>query len=278
LGVRGGLRPTAIEIDFATMTLTLGENHKKDFDRDGFVLLEGVLDPPLVGRVRSAVVELAKWEADCGVGHFYSATGKSQRVWNLINKGQIFRELIVLPVILDFMEWIFRRDTIHQKYLLSSFQANILLAGEGRQKVHIDTPVPEPLPPWPIKANTIWLLDEFTAQNGATEVLPGSHTLSHKPSASDQTRGDLTTVVAPAGSILVTHGALWHRSGENTTDRERIALLGSFAASYAREIANEEDYGKVLDPAVVAGLSPALRAILAPDHGIKPGARNPPKS
>jgi hypothetical protein len=259
------------------MSATLTESHKKDFDRDGFVLLEGVLAPPLVSRVRSTVVELAKWEADCGVGHFYSATGKSQRVWNLINKGSIFRELIVLPIILDCMEWIFRRDTIHQKYLLSSFQANILLPGEGRQKVHIDTPFPEPLPPWPAKANTIWLLDDFTASNGGTEVLPGSHTFSHKPSASDQTRGDLETIVAPAGSILVTHGALWHRSGENRSGRERMALLGSFAASYAREIANEEDYGKVVDPAVLAGVSPELKAMLAPDHGIKPGARNPPK-
>ncbi len=79
------------------------------------------------------------------------------------------------------MEWIFDRKTPHQKYFLSSFHANILGPGCPKQKLHIDTPVPEPLPDWPIKANSIWMLDDFTILNGATEVVPKSHKLKFKP-------------------------------------------------------------------------------------------------
>ena len=39
------------------------------------------------------------------------------------------------------------------------------------KKLHIDTQIPDPLPPWPIKANSIWMIDDFTEQNGSTEVI-----------------------------------------------------------------------------------------------------------
>ena len=48
----------------------------------------------------------------------------------------------------------------------------------SKAKIHIDTPCPEPLPEWPIKANSIWMLDDFNILNGSTEVLPKSHKLN----------------------------------------------------------------------------------------------------
>ena len=47
--------------------------------------------------------------------------------------------------------------------------------------------------------------------------------------------------------MIITHGALWHRSGENLSKESRVALLGSFAASYAMEIASEENHSKIID-------------------------------
>lgn len=251
----------------------LSDAHKFQFTKDGFFILENVLDVEKIALLKRAVNYLAETELSLGVGHLYSSTGKLQRVWNLLNKSSLFREIIQYPAIVDTMDWIFDRDTAHQKYYLSSFQANILSPGAEAQKWHLDTPVPEPHPTWDIKANTIWLLDDFTEANGATEVIPGSHAFNMRPQVADtilQTARQ--KVIAKAGSVIITSGMLWHRSGDNRSDQTRTVLLGSFAASYAREIANEENYAVVLDRAVADSASETLKRILGLDHGIRPGA------
>jgi len=250
------------------------EKHKKDFEQNGFTIVEGILTPDESKVMRDIIIDLADAEKKNNSAYYYNGHFSNQRVWNLLNKDASFRELIQLPFLMNTMDWIFRRDTIHHKYFLSSLQANILYPGAPAQKLHIDTPVPEPLPSWIIKANSIWLLDDFTASNGATEVLPGSHKFPYKPKAEDQNRTDIKIVNAPAGSVLITHGALWHRNGSNRSNRARIALLGSFSASFVREIASEEDYFKVLDPIHIDNASKNLRLVLGADHGIKQGAKS----
>jgi ectoine hydroxylase-related dioxygenase (phytanoyl-CoA dioxygenase family) len=256
------------------MTALLTQQHKDSFEENGYCIIRDVLSPSEVEYVRERAMALAKTEEESGSAHFYDEASKSQRVWNLLNKDPVFQKIIQTPVILEIMDWIFDRDTPHQKYYLSSFQAHILHPGTKKMKLHIDTPFPEPLPDWPTKANTIWILDDFDETHGATEFLPGSHKFKHKPKVEDQTREDLAVAQAPAGSVLVIHGALWHRGGTNTSNSSRTALLGSFAASYAREIANEENYSVVLNQEVYENASDELKAILGPDHGIRPGAKH----
>jgi ectoine hydroxylase-related dioxygenase (phytanoyl-CoA dioxygenase family) len=132
--------------------------------------------------------------------------------------------------------------------------------------------VPEPLPPWIIKANSIWLLDEFTETNGSTEVIPGSHLRTRKPRRDDPADDDgIIKVIAPSRSVVMTHGAIWHRSGANLSSAERVVLLGSFAASYAREIASEEDIVRCLDPKSLGAMSKELKNLIGYYHGLKPG-------
>ena len=64
------------------------------------------------------------------------------------------------------MKEIFQRKYDGDLYRLSSVQANILYPGAKAQKIHIDTPFPEPIPQWPAKANCIIMIDEFTEENG----------------------------------------------------------------------------------------------------------------
>lgn len=250
--------------------LKLPSDFHDQFNQNGYYVLKNVLSPQEVIRVRTIVSALRKHEQDIGGAHFYDGSGLLQRVWNLLNKHPHFLELVQHPVIYDAMEAIFDRPTIHQKFYLSSFQSNTLLPGASEQKVHIDTPFPEPLPLWPVKANSIWLLDDFTENNGATEVVPGSHLRTYKPKP-DEVK-ELIKVIAPAGSVLITHGQIWHRSGKNNSSDSRTVILGSFAASYAREIGAEEDQIKVVDPEILRSSTGNLRNILAPEHGIKPGS------
>ena len=197
-------------------------------------------------------------------------------MWNIINKHSIFREIIQLPTILDAMEDIFMRDTFHNKYILSSFQANIVGPGGVEQKLHVDTPIPEPFPPWIMKATTVWLLDDFEENNGATLYLPGSHKFGKKPTKNDQSRDDLVQLNAKKGSVAIHHGYLWHKSGTNNTDNSRIALLGAFAASYTRDISNEENYGAIVDDDVVAESSKDLNTLIGIGHGVMRGATQVP--
>jgi ectoine hydroxylase-related dioxygenase (phytanoyl-CoA dioxygenase family) len=255
--------------------MEFSDAHKDEFDKHGCVILKNVINAEQASDLKTIVQKLADLEKQHGASYFYEfdKSGKTQRVWNLVNKHEKFRQLLETSVIDQFMNYIFDRDTRHQKYFLSSFQANILYSDAARQKLHIDTPFPEPLPPWPAKANSIWFLDDFTEENGATEYFPGSHKFSHKPQKLDDENCSLKKACGPAGSVLITHGNLWHRAGANSTSKSRTALLCSFAASYAREIANEEDHSIVLSKDVVDNFSPHLSTILGIGHGIKSGSQ-----
>ena len=90
--------------------------------------------------------------------------------------------------------------------------------------LHSDWPlgeVPQPYPPWPLLLQTMWMLTDFTAANGATQVVPGTHLKGHPPAGPEQNRA--VPVTGPKGSVLVWHGALWHRQGPNSTaDQHRM--------------------------------------------------------
>lgn len=206
----------------------------------GFIVIQDFLTQDIVSKAKDVIASLHTQEVENNSAYKYAEN--VDRVWNLVNKHILFSELITNPLIATLMEAIFDRDTRHQKYFLSSFQATYVRPGAKAQALHIDTPVPNPLPQWEIKANTIWLLDEFTDTNGATEIIPGSHKYGRRPVDSDlKDHAGLRKIKAPAGSLVVTSGYLWHRAGANLSPGVRTALLGSFASSAFREISSEED-------------------------------------
>ena len=259
--------------------MSFNNKHKIFFKKNGYVVIEGLLKKKKVLEIKKKVYELYEWEKQKGklYNYKFDKSNNTKRIWNLVNKGKIFRDLIQNKTVNSFMEWIFDRKTIHQKYYLSSFQANIVRPGSKIQKLHVDTPVPEPLPNWPLKANSIWMLDDFTEFNGATEVFPKSHKKKNKPKNKDGKNKKIIKCKGCAGSVIFTHGALWHRAGANNSNEDRVALLGSFAASYTKEIASEEDQSIVVDKFTIKKSSSFLKKILGVGQGIKTGAIQIPK-
>ena len=106
--------------------------------------------------------------------------------------------------------------------------------GETAQQFHIDDDfyrVGRPRPP--ISLSAIWAIDEFTGENGATEVIPGSHRWGDEvPEAGNP---DVVKVVMPAGSVVVFAGTLWHRGGANRSDRPRLAITPQYCEPWARQ-------------------------------------------
>jgi len=259
---------------------------RKYWDKNGYIILKDILTNEECNLIKKIIIELAEWERNKGSAHIYDhdpsytagytpesqQTGNLQRVWNLINKHEIFRKIIQHPLILEIMNELFDRDTSHHKFTLNSFQANIIGSGGAEQKLHVDTPIPEPFPSWIMQANTIWLIDDFTKDNGATWCLPGSHKFGIKPSEKDQSRKDLIQMEGKKGSVIITHGFLWHKSGKNKTQNSRIGLLGAFAASYFRDISNEEEYLVVVDNDILESASETLKKLIGVGHGVHKGA------
>jgi hypothetical protein len=242
----------------------------KFYRENGYVIFSGVLTSDEILKVKEKIYFLAHKEICEDTAHIYGQN--LQRIWNLVNKDTFFQELITFPYLLAWAEAIFDRKTNHAKFYLSSFQANILKPNAKSQILHIDTPVPDPLPIWEMKINTIWTIDDFNENNGATQIIPKSHKFGRRPNNSnEEDHKGLKSVVIPAGSLILTSGSLWHRSGANLTDYNRIALLGSFASSAFREISSEEDIIRYQLTRSKIQLSDEIWNIVGGWHGIKPG-------
>ena len=155
-------------------------------------------------------------------------------------------------------------ESIGTAFSISNFSANIMGPGAGSMNLHADQGYAvEPWPPAPLAVNVGWVLDDFTPDNGATQYVPGSHLLGRNPRADDHV--EPVSVVAPAGSVLVMDGRLWHRSGVNSSPAShRAALFGYYVRSWIRPQIN---WNVALDPAVAAQVDDAFLDLLGYRHG-----------
>ena len=241
----------------ATLTADL-QAAKQDLDEFGYCLVEGLLPPERVAEVRARLVEIAAAEVEDGTDYVYE-NGANQRVWTLLNKGDCFVELALDPVVNDLMGELLGGD-----FLLSNLDANIAGPGGNPMFIHADQSfVPEPWPPYPLVANAMWMLDDFTAENGATRVTPGSHQFQRQPPftvADDETQ----PVCGPAGTVMVFDGRLWHQTGRNTTAGERRhGILAYYCRPFMRQ---QENWFLSIDPAVLERSPARLRHLLGYDN------------
>jgi ectoine hydroxylase-related dioxygenase (phytanoyl-CoA dioxygenase family) len=244
------------------------------FDENGYFVWESFIPKEHAEALRELVLDMAAYEERVGDAYHYpfDKEGKTQRIWNLTNKSEEFRRLLDMSELTAMMNHIFDRPTHYHLFNLSSYQACLLKPGAKRQKLHLDTPFPEPIPPWAAKANSIWMLDDFTTNNGSTEVVPGTHNNGRKPTAEDDQKTEYVQATGSKGSVLFTHGNVWHRAGANNSDRVRVALFASFAASFIREIASEEDHSIVICDRVKNSVSEHIKKLIGVGHGIRGGA------
>ncbi|MDQ2948296.1 MAG: phytanoyl-CoA dioxygenase family protein, partial [Acidobacteriota bacterium] len=141
----------------------------ENLDRLGYVLVPDVLDPETLKAVRKQVEDLYDLEGE-GAGSEFRHEPGARRLANLVDKGEIFQRLIAIPRILDLLHGVLGPD-----FKLSSFNARSANPYSNQaQPLHCDAAaLPDEKGFW--VCNTIWLLDDFTPENGATRVIPGSH-------------------------------------------------------------------------------------------------------
>ncbi len=235
--------------------LTISE--KSQLDKSGFLLFENTISDAVTIQLRERALELAIAEQKAGKGHTYLPNGTAQRVWNLIDKGEIFEEAIQHPQMLNAMEYLLGSDCT-----LSSFTVNILFPGAPDAGLHIDYPLsglPTPRPNFPMVANSVWFLDDFTFENGATSCVPASHQRLQALPEPGVEYGDEQQICGPRGSVLIVNGAVWHGSSENRSDKPRVALLGFFCRSILKP---QQDHLKSVSNEVIERATPILKRLL----------------
>lgn len=225
---------------------------RQQLEELGYCVVEDALEPSLLERLRARVVEQAAGERAAGTAHLEWG-GANQRIWFLLNKGRVFSELLLHPLVEGAMSHL-----LGKSFILSSLSANIAGRGGEEMVLHADQgylPFPTPKP---VVANIAWMLTDFTEENGATLVVPGSH-LRQEDIARSGLPDDVAPVAAEgrAGSALVFDGRLWHGTGRNRTAELRHAILSYHCRPFIRQ---QENPFLTLDPEVVAGFSDELRA------------------
>jgi ectoine hydroxylase-related dioxygenase (phytanoyl-CoA dioxygenase family) len=159
---------------------------------------------------------------------------KSERVYSLLAKAPAVAELVEHPAVLEACD-----ATLQPSYRLSAALVVHLHPGETEQGWHQDDALGAPPPPRPAQGvSTIWAIDDFTAENGATEVVPGSHLWDHRALGEGEMARRAVALEMSAGSVAVFPGALYHRGGANRTQTKRFGMTIQYCQPWLRQLEN----------------------------------------
>lgn len=191
--------------------------------RDGYVILDHLLTESECEDIRAAVTSLLD-----RTGRNTFEGRQTQRVYSVLNKTRACDRLVDHPRVLALLDRL-----LLPNYLLSQLQVINILPGENAQLLHPDDgmyPVPRPRPP--LSAATVWAIDGFTQDNGATVVLPDSHRWGDGRRPTQDDVG--VKAVMPPGSCLFFVGTLWHGGGANGSDHARLAVTAQYCQPWLR--------------------------------------------
>jgi ectoine hydroxylase-related dioxygenase (phytanoyl-CoA dioxygenase family) len=226
--------------------------HLERIGSEGWTVLEDVLRPDEADALRADLerleVELRIEPASNDFEGF-----RTWRIYNLLVHGPRYEAIPVHPRVLPVVEGV-----LDPGCLVSSLSSISIGPGETAQMIHADDQlIPLPKPHVPLVCNTMWALTDFTEENGATRVVPGSHEADHSP---DVTRSyESVPAVMRKGSVLVWNGSLWHGGGANRTDERRVGVAMNYCAGWVRQQENQQ---LGIPREIARGFSPRLRELV----------------
>ena len=217
----------------------------EQFDTEGFCVVPELLDEAQLERQRQA---LAPWVDAGPMGRNVFEGTRTHRIYAMLAKDPVFAELVAHPVSLAWAE-----HFLGQSCLLSACLAIHLQPGESAQPWHTDDGHTSLTPPHDLLGvSTFWALDDTTVENGATEVLPGSHRWSETEfpgvlrdqdfatgadvAGDPGSHPDAVKVIMPAGSLMIARGDLWHRGGANRSDTARCLITPQYCVGWLRPL------------------------------------------
>jgi len=234
----------------------LSHDEKQFLDEQGYLPLPEIMNHAQVDALRTRFDELVEEEGEKAGTEVHQEAG-TNRLSNLVNKGEIFEICFTHPRVLAAM-----RHVLGPDFRLSSLNGRSALPGQGLQGLHADWATGVEPGDYYV-CNSIWLLSDFTEQNGATRVVPGSNRSGQHPkdALDDPTapHPDEVILTAPAGTVVVFNSHTWHGGTLNRSDEPRYGLHSYFTRRDQRQQTAQK---ALLSEETKARLSEAARVIL----------------
>lgn len=220
--------------------------------RDGALILKDVLSP---GEVKAALGELMPYIEATDYGRDNFTGRKTTRTGALVSRSQKAREMVMHPAILEaaqsFLKPFCERIQLHLTQVIR------IRPGQPKQPIHRDrwawgTYMKDMEPQF----NTIWAMTDFTKENGATQVCPGSLGWPDNYQPKDE---EIGYAEMSAGSVLIYSGGVFHGGGANTSNGDRIGINLTYTLGWLRQ---EENQYLSCPPEIAKTLEPDLQALI----------------
>lgn len=211
--------------EFGVTKSTLSAAERQGLDREGYVIFRNVIDADWLKSLRAAFDDGSAKGSSWPVNSVIKDSG-TRHIDNLVSRGPVFERVYTHAQVLAAV-W----HVLQTPFRLAQMNGREPLPGYGQQGLHADWTARAKGEPYRI-VTAIWLLDDFTSENGATRIVPGTHRLLHLPPKSfadpASRHQEQVIIVAPAGSVLLFNGHLWHSGTLNQSNRRRRVLQCSF--------------------------------------------------
>ena len=216
----------------------------------GYSVLPNMLSEAECAEAERQLERLMNEEADLP-GSPYGAHGT--QIYNLFNKARVFERVYQIPPLLRVIRHFLGEDAV-----LSSVQAHIVFPGAKEQGLHADGSITGPNRPLApadggmritshvLGFNVVFCVSDYTAQNGATRVVPGSHLYRRREPIRDTQLAQI--IEAPRGSVLIFNICAWHGASEHRGDSVRYAVMTPWRRRWIRA---EADLARIVQPEVL---------------------------
>jgi ectoine hydroxylase-related dioxygenase (phytanoyl-CoA dioxygenase family) len=225
--------------------------HVIRINRDGYTIVEDAIEPDLVDALAADIERLERELGAKPARNLFEGL-RTLRVYNLLARGPLWERVPVHDAVLPIVERVLDRGC-----LVLSLSSIAIGPGETAQPLHADDQlIPLVRPHVPIVVNSMWAITDFTDENGATRIVPGSHTRAEYPEPFGPT--ETIPAVMRRGSVMIYNGSLWHGGGANRTDQRRVGVAMNYCAGWIRQQENQQ-LGIPLE--VARRFSPRLRRL-----------------
>lgn len=239
------------------------EEQLKQFNDEGYLIVEDALSPDLLGRLNEAVDRVeAKERAEQGL-----SPDDMLAKFRTVVEDDTFLDLLdnpkTFPLLWDILGWNIQLYISHLIIYPPEQKGGVIRNSGWHQDG--GRPVPEMERPHPRLSLKIsyWLRDVDTPEHGAMTIVPGSHKLGTKPPACDSGEGILPVCVK-AGTAVLFDRRMWHRRGINTSDITRRVLFFGYSYRWLRGL----DYNN-LPEEVLSKCDPIRRQLLGDGVNVK---------
>lgn len=235
---------------------SMTQQHRDELDEQGFTIFYDLIDPNWLKALQDKFETLIEREGD-QAGTEVPVKPGTRRLADLVNKGEVFDPIYTHPSLLAACYHIIKRP-----FKIVALNGHDPLQGYRQQPLHSDFREMRGDNAFH-QINSLWMLDDLTPENGATRVVPGSHLWPHYPH--DQMEDlyaphpDEVNIVAPAGSMAVFNGQIWHGSTMNQNGQPRRVYHCAYCA---REHKQQTDQRAYLRPETEERLSRAAKYML----------------